>query len=196
MNNRIKSLTLSIADISEIFAISDPEVREMAVRILQDEANAPENIDPDRYVGCHPVIQKLIQKLKHRVELSRRRAEARARRKAEEAARKAEEATQKADEASKSRPLTADEKRLVREITLRIPTESRCIYLPAGIALPFQWLDENIDIIVRGFEGVFRTMMSYDPSTITTCTAATEALHAMRDYFQPYIERARELKSR
>ncbi|MDE5607439.1 MAG: hypothetical protein K2I64_00725 [Muribaculaceae bacterium] len=192
--NCIKSLTLSIADISEIFAINDPIVREQAISIIQSAASDPENINTDHYKDCHPIIQKLIQKLKHRVELSRRSAEARARRKAEEAARKTEESALKADETSKSRPLTTDEKQLVREITLRIPTEPRRIYIPAGIALPFHWLDENIDFFVRGMEGVFRTMMSYDPSTTTTCTAATEALHAMRDYLQPYIESARQYK--
>ncbi|MDE6831746.1 MAG: hypothetical protein K2J07_03320, partial [Muribaculaceae bacterium] len=82
---RINTLTLTIADISEIFAINDPIVREQAISIIQSAANDPDNINPDIYTDFHPIIQKLIQKLNHRVELSHRRAEARERRKAEEA---------------------------------------------------------------------------------------------------------------
>ncbi len=175
--NRIKTLTLSIADISEIFAISDPAVREQAISIIQSAANDPENIDPDRYAGCHPVIQKLIQKLQHRVELSRRRAEARARREAEQAAEAARQSKNNAFE-------TLYRQRAgVKPGTLEVKINE-------SVARRLLWIRQNFPAAVDAVRRVVAAYEAEDEMARIVSTNLTNMFNFVTGYLKPLTEAA------
>ncbi len=196
--NRIKTLTLSIAEISEIFAISDSAVREQAISIIQSAANDPENINPDIYTDFHPIIQKLIQKLQRRVELARRRAEARARREAEKSALKAAEkvAQSKAEEALPSQSHSEEASRALNNLAVPVVKDVRCRYMDYTIAEPFNWLDSCFQDVIDVVETAFYSIMDHDPDAYAVGDAAGNALRAIREYLSPYIVHARRYKER
>ncbi len=175
--NSIKTLTLTIADISEIFAISDPMVREQAISIIQSAASDPENINTDHYKDCHPIIQKLIQKLQHRVELSRRRAEARARRKAEQAAEAARQSKNNAFE-------TLYRQRAgVKAGTLEVKINE-------SVARRLLWIRQNFPAAVDAVRRVVAAYEAEDEMARIVLTNLTSMFNFVTGYLNPLTEAA------
>lgn len=174
--NRIKTLTLSIAEIAEIFAIGDPAVREQAISIIQSAASDPENIDPDRYAGCHPIIQKLIQKLKHRVEMAYRRAEARDRRKAENAAQKAADAAQK--------PKNNAYETLHRQRAGAKPG-TLDVMINESVARRLLWIKQNFPVAVDTVKRILAAYEVLDERARILLANLTDIFNSVTDYLLP-----------
>ncbi|MDE5607480.1 MAG: hypothetical protein K2I64_00935 [Muribaculaceae bacterium] len=75
--NKIKSITLSIDEFSQILEISDPPLRKDVLAAVQKAAADPDSIDLTAYAESHPLTQSLVKKLKTRADAARRRAEKR-----------------------------------------------------------------------------------------------------------------------
>lgn len=75
---KIKSLTLSLSEITDILSIDDPDVRRAAIEALEKAAADPEKIDLEEHLDGPPVILTLVHKVHRRAEAARKRAETRA----------------------------------------------------------------------------------------------------------------------
>ncbi len=197
----IKSLTLSITEILEIFAIERPDLREYAIGIIRAAVKNPESIDPGNYTQCDPIIRNLIQKLKHRVDLAHRRAEARARREAEKTAREAEESTPQAtsqvEEATTipaSQPHSGEMSMTLKNLVVPIVKDVRCRYMDYTISAPFNWLDSCFPEFISTIEEAFYSIMEHDPKAEIVGDAARKAMCTISEFLRPYIVRARQYK--
>ena len=79
--NKIKTLTLSLSEITDILQITDPVVREAAVKALNIAAENPEAIDLEQYQDSPRVVRTLVEKVHRKARNARKRAEARAKKK-------------------------------------------------------------------------------------------------------------------
>lgn len=82
MKNTIKSLTLSIDELSRILLMDDPEERRQVLAALTENVSSPESLDVSRYSDSSPITQCIVRKISRRVEMRRRRREKIARKKA------------------------------------------------------------------------------------------------------------------
>lgn len=78
---KIKSITLSITELTNLLSIDSADVRRQALEALNEAVAEPENIDIERYRDSHPVVQAIVEKVDRRARSACRRAESRAARK-------------------------------------------------------------------------------------------------------------------
>ena len=77
----VKSLVLSIDEISDLLLISSPQVRNAAVKALYRAATAPDYIFLEEYANEPEIVQNLVKKVKGRVDAVKKRNETRAKNK-------------------------------------------------------------------------------------------------------------------
>lgn len=85
---KIKTISLSVDELSTLLSIDDADTRRQAVETLREVTADPKNIDADRYADSHPAVRALVKKVSRRVEASRRRAERKQAKEAEKATKK------------------------------------------------------------------------------------------------------------
>ena len=79
--NKIKSITLSLTELTDILELTDPAVRQAAINALHAAAADPENADPDSYLDAPAVVHTLVDKVHRRAKAAKKRAETRAKNK-------------------------------------------------------------------------------------------------------------------
>ena len=203
----IRSLTLSIDEIAQLLGIEDFQTREQAINIIKAEAANPEEIDPEKYADCHPILHKIISKLRKRVDAAHRRAEARERRKAEEANKPKNEQPMPQDVPvipPPRRHLNPAARKLY-EIAMRAAQQGvsttdaiRLAPLGKGPMCPLSdnakaalnYLNRELYHTILQVEIALCGVNGYCPEIYDTWCTISDSMAAIYDYMKPYIELA------
>ncbi len=76
--NKVKSINLSIEEITAIFAITDESLRNRAIQAITTAAENPEAVNIDDYLDGDPLILELVWRIVRKDRMARERRERRA----------------------------------------------------------------------------------------------------------------------
>ena len=75
--NKVKTLTLTIDEFSQILQITDLALRDAILTAVTEAIDAPESIDLTAYADADPLLISILTRLRTRAESARKRAEKR-----------------------------------------------------------------------------------------------------------------------
>lgn len=157
---KIKSLTLSLEEITDILSIDDPGIRRAAIDALHDSAADPESIDLEKHLDGPSVVLTLVHKVHRRAEAAKKRAETRAK-------------NIKKHKEAQPRP---DEKAGQETVELKINE---------NIFRKILWTKQNYSIAVNTVLGILSFLKDTDKTAQVLFDTLTDIHSSLGEYLRP-----------